>query len=217
MLPGIGGSSTRPTSRSPGRWTYLYRAVDQHRQVIDVVVSTRRDAAAARAFFTRALPHGAAPREVVTDRAPVDPRLLDEIMPTARHVTDQYATNAMEADHGRLKARLRPMRGLKRLADCGHHRGRACLRTEPAPRPLREHRRPTDPRPRTRRLRRPRSILLSETSRGRMQAGTHLPQQRNSAPAGGAGAARWRRFGSRSLDDLHGHRPPATSSVAPVT
>ena len=38
-----------------GRWTYLYRAVDQHGQVIDVLVSKRRDAAAARGFFARAL------------------------------------------------------------------------------------------------------------------------------------------------------------------
>jgi transposase, IS6 family len=38
-----------------GRWTYLYRAVDQHGQVIDVLVSTRRDTSAARDFFTRAL------------------------------------------------------------------------------------------------------------------------------------------------------------------
>ena len=38
-----------------GRWTYLYRAVDQHGQVIDVLVSERRNARAARAFFTRAL------------------------------------------------------------------------------------------------------------------------------------------------------------------
>jgi IS6 family transposase len=37
--------------RVAGRWTYVYRAVDQHGQVIDVLVSTRRDAAAARAFF----------------------------------------------------------------------------------------------------------------------------------------------------------------------
>jgi len=35
-------------------WTYLYRAVDQHGQVIDVLVSQRRDGAAARAFFARA-------------------------------------------------------------------------------------------------------------------------------------------------------------------
>ena len=54
-----------------GRWTYLYRAIDQHGQVIDVLVSIRRDGAAARAFFTRALRHGLAPAEVTTDRAPV--------------------------------------------------------------------------------------------------------------------------------------------------
>jgi transposase, IS6 family len=36
--------------------------------------------------------------------------------PAARHVTEQYANNCIEADHGRLTARLRPMRGLKRLA-----------------------------------------------------------------------------------------------------
>jgi transposase, IS6 family len=52
----------------------------------------------------------------VTDRAPVYPRVLDELVPAARHVTEQYANNAVEADHGRLKARLRPMRGLSRLA-----------------------------------------------------------------------------------------------------
>jgi IS6 family transposase len=38
-----------------GRWTYLYRAIDQHGQVIDVLLSVRRDLAAARRFFTRAL------------------------------------------------------------------------------------------------------------------------------------------------------------------
>jgi transposase, IS6 family len=52
-----------------GRWTYLYRAVDQHGQVIDARVSTRRNAAAARAFFARALRYGPTPVEVVTDRA----------------------------------------------------------------------------------------------------------------------------------------------------
>ena len=37
-------------------------------------------------------------------------------MPSARHVVEQYANNIVEADHGRLTSRLRPMRGLKRLA-----------------------------------------------------------------------------------------------------
>jgi transposase-like protein len=98
-----------------GRWTYVYRAVDQHGQVIDVLVSTRRDAAAARQFFARALRAGPSPVEVTTDRAPVYPRVLDELVAGARHVVEQYANNVVESDHGKLKARLRPMRGLKRL------------------------------------------------------------------------------------------------------
>jgi len=53
------------------------------------------------------------PREVTTDRAPIYPRLLDELAPQARHCTEQYASNRIEADHGQLKRRLRPMRGLK--------------------------------------------------------------------------------------------------------
>jgi IS6 family transposase len=99
-----------------GRWTYLYRAIDQHGQVIDVLQSSRRNADAARAFFARARSFGGAPVEITTDRAPVYPRVLDELAPQARHVLERYANNCVEADHGRLKARLRPMRGLKRLS-----------------------------------------------------------------------------------------------------
>ena len=98
-----------------GRWRYLYRAVDQYGQVIDVLLSEQRDTAAARRFFTRALVHGPAPAEVTTDKAGPYLRVLDELVPNALHVTEQYANNRVEADHGRLKARLRPMRGLKRL------------------------------------------------------------------------------------------------------
>jgi transposase, IS6 family len=97
-----------------GRWTYLYRAVDQFGQVVDVWLSARRDLAAAQAFFTAALSAGSIPVEVTTDRAPAYPRVLDELAPAALHDTEQYANNRVEADHGRLKARLRPMRGLKR-------------------------------------------------------------------------------------------------------
>jgi transposase-like protein len=99
-----------------GRWAYLYRAIDQHGQVIEVLVSPRRDAAAARSFFARALRFGPGPVEVVTDRAPVYPQIVDELAPAARHITERHANNSIEADHGRFKARLRPMRGLKRLA-----------------------------------------------------------------------------------------------------
>jgi len=60
-----------------GRWRYVYRAIDQASQVIDVFVSPRRDATAARRFFERAL--GAAmrtPVEVVTDQAATYPIVL---------------------------------------------------------------------------------------------------------------------------------------------
>jgi transposase, IS6 family len=97
-----------------GTWTYLYRAVDQHGQVIDVLLSARRDLTAAQRFFTGALRVGTVPVEVTTDHAPVYPRALDELISSALHIVEQYANNPIEADHGRLKARLRPMRSLKR-------------------------------------------------------------------------------------------------------
>ncbi len=97
-----------------GRWVSLYRAIDQFGQVIDVLVAEKRDLEATRRFFTQALDHGTRPTEVRTDRAPAYPRVLDELLPSACHITEQYANNAVEADHGRLKSRLRPMRGLKR-------------------------------------------------------------------------------------------------------
>jgi transposase-like protein len=98
-----------------GVWRYIYRAVDQYGQIIDVFVSPRRDATAARRFFDHAIATTRTrPTEVVTDRAATYPIVLDEVLPGAWHRTERYANNHIEADHGRLKARLRPMRGLKR-------------------------------------------------------------------------------------------------------
>ena len=58
-----------------GRWVYLYRAIDQFGQVIDVLVSAKQDRVATRRFFTRALEHGSRPSEVSTDRTPAYPRV----------------------------------------------------------------------------------------------------------------------------------------------
>ena len=69
--------------------------------------------------------------------------MLDELLPAAQNVTVPYANNRVEADHGRLKARLRPMRGLKldrslRIVATGHafvqnlRRGHYELATESA-------------------------------------------------------------------------------------
>ena len=103
-----------------GQWRYVYRAIDQFGQVIDVFVSSQRDTKAAHRFFERAI--GAtkiAPAEVTTDHAPVYPAVLEDLLPAAWHRTDRYANNRVECDHGRLKVRLRPMRGLKQDRDAG--------------------------------------------------------------------------------------------------
>jgi IS6 family transposase len=68
--------------------------------------------------------HGT-PTQVITDRAPALRAAIEDLIPTAVHDTTQCSNNGIEADHGRLKARLRPMRGLKRdrsarVVMCGH-------------------------------------------------------------------------------------------------
>jgi transposase-like protein len=91
-----------------------------------VFVSPNRDPAAARRFLERAI--GATkvtPVEVTTDKAPLYPAVLEELLPAAWHRTDRDTNNRIECDHGRLKARLRPMRGLKqdrsaRIVIAGH-------------------------------------------------------------------------------------------------
>jgi IS6 family transposase len=106
--------------RVAGRWRYVYRTVDQSRQVIDVFVSARRDAKAAHRFVERAIGTTAMiPVEVATDQAAAYPAVLGELLPAAWHRAEQYANHHVEADHGRLKARLRPMRGLKQDRSAG--------------------------------------------------------------------------------------------------
>jgi transposase-like protein len=93
-------------------------SVPSHRPVRaghDVFLSPRRDTGAARRFLERAVGRTRiSPVEVTTDRYRVYPRVLDELLPEAFHDTEVHANNPLETDHGRLKARLRPMRGLKR-------------------------------------------------------------------------------------------------------
>src|SRR3954453_23339296 len=85
-----------------GRWRYVYRAVDQHGQIIDVYVSVKRDTHAARQFFGTAIRAHGEPAEVVTDRAWALGVVIDALLPGAFHNTEQYANNRNESDHGRL-------------------------------------------------------------------------------------------------------------------
>ena len=89
-------------------------------------VSPRRDIKAARRFFEQAIgTTKVIPVEVVTDLAATYPLVLEKMLAAAWHRTERYANNRLEADHGRLKVRLRPMRGLKqdrstRIVIAGH-------------------------------------------------------------------------------------------------
>jgi transposase-like protein len=98
-----------------GTWRYLFRAIDQFGQVIDVFLSPRRNTEAARRLLAQAISRTrVSPTEVTTDRYRAYPRVLGELRPAAFHDTQAHANNPLETDRGRLKARLRPMRGLKR-------------------------------------------------------------------------------------------------------
>jgi IS6 family transposase len=99
--------------RVAGVWRYVYRAVDQRGQVIDIYVSRRRNITSARRFFQTMIEGRDRPREVTTDLAAPLLRVVDELLPDGLHDTTQYANNRIERDHGPLKARLRPMRGLR--------------------------------------------------------------------------------------------------------
>ena len=103
-----------------GRWRYVYRAIDQFGQVIDVFVSPRRDLRAAGRFFERAIgTTRTMPSEVVTDQAPTYPVVLEELLPAAWHDTERHANNQVECDHGRLKAGCVRCAGSSRTAAPG--------------------------------------------------------------------------------------------------
>jgi transposase, IS6 family len=100
-----------------GRWRYLYRAVDQYGQVIDVLLSEQRDTAAAHRLFTQALSHGPAPVEITTDKAGPYLRVLDDLVPAAVHLAEQYGTDEIVKGGffcpGQLPASRRPGAGVK--------------------------------------------------------------------------------------------------------
>ena len=73
--------------RVAGRWRYVYRAIDQFGQVIDVFVSPR-NATAARRFFDQAInATRVRPVEVTTDQAPVYPAVLEDLLPASSECT----------------------------------------------------------------------------------------------------------------------------------
>ena len=102
--------------RIEGKQRYLYRAVDQDGDVIDILVQKKRDARAAKKFFRRLVEcHGGTPRVLVTDKLRNYPPAAKDVMPNSIHVTDQYANNRAELSHQSTRQRERRMRRFKSI------------------------------------------------------------------------------------------------------
>jgi putative transposase len=100
-----------------GQQHYLWRAVDQDGDVIDILVQPRRDRRAAERFFRKLLKgQGREPRRLVTDRLRSYAAAQRTVMPSVAHDTSQYANNRAEVSHEPTRQRERGMRRFKSVA-----------------------------------------------------------------------------------------------------
>jgi putative transposase len=91
-----------------GRNQYLWRAVDQEGEVIDILVQSHRDARAAARFFRKILRvEISLPRRVVTDRLGSYGVAMRGLMPGIEHITDKGANNRAENSHQPTRQRER--------------------------------------------------------------------------------------------------------------
>ncbi len=97
-----------------GKQHYLWRAVDQDSEVVDVFLQKRRDAKAVKRFFRRLLrKHQGESREIVADKLRAYGVAHKELMPEVIHDTSQYANNRAELSHQPTRVRERGMRKFK--------------------------------------------------------------------------------------------------------
>lgn len=107
-----------------GKWTYLYRAVDRDGQTLDFMLSERRDTAAARRFFKRAVGTSGVPDRIAIDKSGANLAGLQSLNvilkftgsgKTIKIVQSKYLNNVVEQDHRFIKRITRPMLGFKAL------------------------------------------------------------------------------------------------------
>ena len=114
--------------RVKGKWTYLYRAVDSTGASIDFLLSAKRDAAAAKRFFQKALssPNHPSPRVINVDKNPSYPPVIEELKsegPLRRRCQlrpVQYLNNIVEQDHRAIKRRVRESQGFRSFWGAWH-------------------------------------------------------------------------------------------------
>ena len=97
-----------------GRCRYLWRAVDQDGDVIDILVQKRKDTRAAKRFFIKLLKsQRQKPIELTTDRLGSYRAAKRQVMPSVVRCLDRYANNRAEVSHQHTRARERQMRGFR--------------------------------------------------------------------------------------------------------
>ena len=105
-----------------GKWTYLYRAVDRDGQTLDFMLSERRDTAAARRFFKRAIGTNGVPERIAIDKSGANLAGLQSLNVILKFtgtgriiniVQSKYLNNIVEQDHRFIKKITRPMLGFK--------------------------------------------------------------------------------------------------------
>ncbi len=109
--------------RVGGRWKYLFRAVDKHGQLIDFMLTDRRNTRAAYRFLRKAVKTMSdyPPVSITTDKLASYPKAIrrlqnEGLLPkNLKHRTSKYLNNIIEADHGALKRVIRPTRGFQRM------------------------------------------------------------------------------------------------------
>ena len=107
--------------RVKGKWTYLYRAVDKQGRTVDFLLSEKRDKAAAKHFFMKAIGSNPSPEKITLDgyeatHQAVAALKAEEVLPAQTEVrTSKYLNNLVEQDQRRVKQRIYPMLGFKRF------------------------------------------------------------------------------------------------------
>ena len=114
----------RHTSRSRASWKYLYRALDKHGKTVDFLLTAKREMAAAKRFFNKAMGANGDPDKIAMDKSGANKAAIDAInacrdLPiVVRQVN--YLNNIVEQDHRAIKRVTRPLLNFKsfRAAHC---------------------------------------------------------------------------------------------------
>lgn len=100
-----------------GQWKYLYRAVDRLGQTVDFLLTARRDVAAARRFFERAIGQHDVPERITIDKSGANTAAVRGLIADSGAAIglrqSKYLNNLVEQDHRSIKRRIRPMLGFK--------------------------------------------------------------------------------------------------------